>query len=203
MRVPEIYRSRPVYHAIRPGEPKLSKSSILAQFAVCCASAGRVIQWRRHTGLVLTDTGMAMADVLEEITNPGIDRDHVLRRVDDWARRIDALYRQIAGWLPAGWTFDQEGAIRMSEELMQKFGVPARELPILQLLQDGKRSAHIEPRGLWIIGANGRLDLFSRSGHHVISDAAENFQPPDWRIAPLSNRRKRQPLDQETFVTAL
>jgi hypothetical protein len=144
-----------------------------------------------------------MADVLEEITNTEIDRDHVVRRIDDWVSRIDALYRNIAGWLPTGWVADRKGAVRMSAELMQKFHVPARELAVLRLSYDGKPSAHIEPRGLWIIGANGRLDLFSRSGHYVIIDAAENFQEPDWHIAPLSDRRNRQPLNRETLAAAL
>ena len=146
---------------------------------------------------------MRMADVLEEITNPEIDRDHVVRRVDDWVSRIDELYRKIAGSLPAGWTADHKGTVRMSGELMEKFHVPARELAVLQLSYDGEPAAHIEPRGLWIIGANGRLDLVSRSGHYVISDAAENFQQPDWRIAPLSDRRNRQPLNRETLAAAL
>jgi hypothetical protein len=144
-----------------------------------------------------------MTWVLEETTSREIDRDHIVRRVDDWASRVDALYSQISGWLPAGWAVARSGAVQMREELMQKFGVPARELPILQLSLNGKPSAHIEPRGLWIIGAKGRLDLFSGSRHYIIIDTAENFEPPDWRIAPLSDRRSRQPPSRETFVSAL
>jgi hypothetical protein len=146
---------------------------------------------------------LQMPRVLEETTNRQIDRDHIVRRVDDWVGRIEALYQQLSRWLPAGWTADRSGTVQMREELMQKFSVPARELPVLQLSYQGKPSAHIEPRGLWIIGANGRLDLFSGLGHYVIIDSAENLEPPDWRIAPLSDRRKLRPLNQETFATAL
>ncbi len=144
-----------------------------------------------------------MPGVLEETTSREIDRDHIVRRVEDWVHRVDELYQQIAGWLPAGWTERRIGAVHMHEELMKKFGVPARELSMLQLLHDGKPSAQIEPRGLWIIGANGRLDLFSGPRHYVIIDSAENFEPPDWRIAPLSDRQKLQPLNRNTFVSAL
>jgi hypothetical protein len=146
---------------------------------------------------------LRMPRVLEETTSREIDRDHILRRVDDWVRRIDDLYRLIEAWVPAGWTAHRAGAVHMREELMKKFGVPARDLPVLQLAHEGKVSAHIEPRGLWIIGANGRLDLFSAPGHYVIVDSAENFQPPDWRIAPLSDRQHLQPLNPNTFVSAL
>jgi hypothetical protein len=144
-----------------------------------------------------------MPRVLEETTSREIDRDHITRRIDDWANRIDALYRQVTGWLPAGWMADREGTIKMREELMQKFGVPARDLPMLQLSYQGQSSARIEPRGLWIIGANGRLDFFTRSGQYVIIDTAENFESPDWRIAPLSDRRTLQPFNRETFTSAL
>lgn len=144
-----------------------------------------------------------MPRVLEETTSREIDRDHVVRRVEDWACRIDALYRQIAGWLPSGWKADREGTAEMREQLMQKFGVAPRKLPLLELSYQGQPLAHIEPRGLWIIGANGRLDFFSRSGHYIIIDSAENFGTPDWRIAPLSDRQDLRPLDRDVFVAAL
>jgi hypothetical protein len=87
----------------------------------------------------------------------------------------------------------------MHEELMRKFDVPAQDLPVLELSSDGGRSAHLEPRGLWIVGANGRLDLFVGPQHYVIIDAAENFQAPQWQIAPFSDRRQLKPLDSNTF----
>jgi hypothetical protein len=144
-----------------------------------------------------------MPRVLEETTTLELDHDHIVRRVDDWASRIDALYQEIEAWLPVGWSADRGSTIRMREELMQKFDVPTRDLPVLRLFNQGKLHGHIEPRGLWIIGANGRLDLFSGFQHYVIIDSAENFEPPDWRIAPLSDRRNLLPLTRETFVAAL
>jgi hypothetical protein len=65
-----------------------------------------------------------MPRVLEETTSREIDRDHITRRVDDWSNRIDALYRQVAGWLPVGWTADREGTMQMREELM---GIEAKQ----------------------------------------------------------------------------
>ena len=144
-----------------------------------------------------------MPRVLEETTSREIDRNHIERRVDDWVERICALYRQIGDWLPSGWAASRSGTVRMQEELMQKFNVPARDLPVLELLHEGGASARIEPRGLWIVGANGRLDLFSGARHYVIIDSAENFEPPDWRMAPLSNRQGLQPLNRETLISVL
>lgn len=143
-----------------------------------------------------------MPYVLEETTSQEIDQNHVMRRVDDWADRVSALYADICGWLPAGWTARKSGSVRMHEQLMHKFNVPARDLPVLEL-SSGERSARLEPRGLWIIGANGRLDLFAGPHHYVIVDNSENLQPPQWQIAPFSNRRQLRPLNSSTFRATL
>jgi hypothetical protein len=90
----------------------------------------------------------------------------------------------------------------MHEPLMQKFNLPARDIPVLELWS-GEHSARLEPRGLWIIGANGRLDLFAGTRHYMIVDTAENLQPPQWQIAPFSDRRQLTPLNSSTFGAAL
>src|SRR5690348_17935546 len=94
---------------------------------------------RAHT------TESQMSGVLEETTSREIDCDHVSRRVDDWADRIVALYSAIEGWLPADWSATRD-KIRMYEEMMQKFNVSARELPLLKLSYRGKPAGRIEPR---------------------------------------------------------
>ena len=144
-----------------------------------------------------------MSGVLEETTSREIDKDHVVRRVDDWVGRIDRLYRQIEEWLSSGWTASRVGAVRMHEEIMQKFDVPARNLPVMELSCNGKAFARIEPRSLWIIGADGRLDMFVGPVHDVIIDSAENFEPADWQIAPLSDRRNLRPLNRQTLSEVL
>lgn len=144
-----------------------------------------------------------MPRVLEETTSQQIDRAHVERRVKDWSDRIETLYQEIKTWLPPGWNAGKQGVVTMHEELMQKFGIAPQSLPVLELFYQGTPSARIEPRGLWIIGANGRLDLIRGSQHYIIIDEAENFGTPDWQIAPLSNRRKLEKLNRQTLNAAL
>lgn len=136
-----------------------------------------------------------MTDVLQEVTDEHLTREHVIRRVEDWSLRVEALYELVTGWLPPGWTARRGRIVRMEEELMREFGVPARDVPILELWRNGTCEAILEPRGLWIIGANGRVDLVRGEAHYIITDVAENFDPPKWRIAPFSSRRELEPLD--------
>jgi hypothetical protein len=144
-----------------------------------------------------------MPRVLEEVTETQITPQHVKERVADWERRIHELYTQIEGWLPAGYSAQRDRTMLMREEMMQKFGVADRRLPILEITRGSVLVARIEPRGLWIIGANGRLDMIVGRNQYVIVDTAENFASPSWIFTPFSNRRNRQPLTQETFCSIL
>lgn len=74
---------------------------------------------------------------------------------------------------------------------------------MLDLVHDGRRVASIEPRGLWIIGTNGRLDLTRDDERYLITDEAEIFAHPSWRIAPFSNRRQLKRLDRDELLSLL
>ncbi len=144
-----------------------------------------------------------MADVLEELTADALTRSQIEARVEDWIRRIAGLYGRIESWLPSGWSARRTRRVRMLEEPMREVGLPPYELPMLDLLADGVPTAVIEPRGLWIVGANGRLDLRQGTDHHLILDRAPNFEDPDWVLVPLSDRRKALPLDRSALSSVL
>ena len=144
-------------------------------------------------------------DVAEELTQfePQIDKAHVEKRVLNWVARIQTLYVELAAWLPAGWSAVQSGSVSMNEPLMRDYGVPARELPMLTLLQGACPEGELTPRDLWIIGANGRIDLVRRLERYVIVDVAENFEPPLWKVAPFFRRREQQDLTSSSLRAIL
>ena len=144
-----------------------------------------------------------MSNALQDITTEQLSPDYVNKRIDDWIARVDALYRMIEHWLPEGWTARRIETVFMDEELMRKAGVGPRKLPVLSLSSPKEAVARIEPQGLWIIGANGRVDLRGRKGTFIILDSADTFAKPEWRIAPISNRTRIKALDEESFRKAL
>jgi hypothetical protein len=91
----------------------------------------------------------------------------------------------------------------MHEEMMRRFDVAARHLPVLEILREGRLVATLEPRGLWITGANGRVDLVGNGRHYLLVDVAENFAQSDWRISPLAQRLRREKFDPGTLLAAL
>ncbi|HMK89385.1 MAG TPA: hypothetical protein VK446_07110 [Methylocystis sp.] len=146
-----------------------------------------------------------MASVIEELSGDSgeLDAAHVKRRVEDWRLRVSGLYDQVQAWLPSRLSTDTSQTVRMYEDVMKKFGVPAMELPVLNIYDRDDWVAKLVPRGLWIIGANGRLDLFTRDNQAIVVDKAENFESPSWQIAPANKRRNSKPLTSDMWIKAI
>jgi hypothetical protein len=148
-----------------------------------------------------------MANALSDVVAEELSRSYVEQRVVDWANRIEELFEQIEQWLPAGWRAERRGGVLMDEELMRRHGVPARELPQLHLAASNRVTASVIPTGLWVIGANGRLDFRTPAGQFAIVDKAETdlnrANPPHWVIAPLRDRLRARDLTEEALREAL
>ena len=134
-----------------------------------------------------------MATVLDDVTNGDIDAGYIQRRVDDWADRVDGLFHQLAEALPDGWSPAPSHTVPMHEELMRKYDVPPKSMPTFPLRHQSGAVAELVPRSLWIIGANGRLDLTYEGRRYIVFDTSDSFAPPDWHVCPAQDRREREP----------
>ncbi len=138
-----------------------------------------------------------MGTVLEDVTSETIDAQHIRRRVDDWEKRLKGLFAEIGSWLPDGWEACPGAPVVMHEELMRKFGIAEKRMPTLELHDRAGRVATFVPRGLWIIGSNGRVDLKRNGCRYLIVDMAENFEAPDWQAASAEHRRVREAVSED------
>lgn len=134
-------------------------------------------------------------EFMEELPLTSVTKELVEARVQDWKKRLHDLFQQVQAWaVENGWQVGDSGTVGMHEELMQKFGVPATEQPTLRL--DGDHGyALFKPKGLWVIGANGRVDLYTSKGTFIIVDLAERGDVPRWTIF-----RATQKLDGDLFT---
>ncbi len=128
-------------------------------------------------------------DATEESPQTSDTKELVEERVQDWKDRLYALFQEVRAWaVENGWRVDDSGTVGMHEELMQRFGVPATKQPTLRL--DGDQGyALFKPKGLWVIGANGRIDLYTSKGTFIIVDLAERGAVPRWTIFRASQKR--------------
>ena len=142
-------------------------------------------------------------DTAAELVVGGVTRQHVQRRVADWRTRIQAVYDLIRSALDARYEFKNGEPVEMHEDLMREFGLAAESLPSLSVLmpETGKRIGEAYPRGLWIIGANGRIDFDTPAGLYVLVDRADIFGRPDWQMAPVRDRRDLQPVSKEAIAS--
>jgi hypothetical protein len=86
----------------------------------------------------------------------------------------------------------------MYEELMSQFGIPASEIDTADVHKGKHFILSIKPKGLWIIGANGRIDILTTKGSYMLVDTADEFSKPQWKL--LNGNKKngcnRKPNDR-------
>ena len=74
---------------------------------------------------------------------------------------------------------------------MQRCGITEREQPSLSVRSPQGAEIWIWPKALWVIGANGRVDIFSAKDVYVLVDVADEFQAPRWilhRVGKMDGR---------------
>ncbi len=118
------------------------------------------------------DTGRFRNDRLAEAAWATLrreaERERFERRVEDWLRRLDELKAQIGRWVadaPRVEIVDRP-LVAMNEDLMHEYGIRPRSMPSFDLLADGRRAVRFQPKGLWILGGNGRVDFITHRQPH-------------------------------------
>lgn len=144
-----------------------------------------------------------MGTVLEDVTSETISVEDIVRRVEDWETRVTDFYTMIDNWLPDGWQACKGQPVFMHEELMREFGVERKEIPTHILTGRAGNSAQLEPRALWIIGTNGRIDLKRDDHRYLIVDMASNFNSPNWQVVPAEQRYDREPVTEDWLKRVL
>lgn len=85
---------------------------------------------------------------------------------------------------------------------MQKYSVPSTSVPVFDLLRARDVIASFKPIGLWVIGANGRIDILAEKGPFILVDLAEKLKSPRWVVFAPTSRRKEIPFDAK-FIESL
>ena len=97
-----------------------------------------------------------------------VTKTRVEKRLTDWRRRLEELYSMIDRWLrdTPGTEGQRIMVPQIQEPLMRQFGVSSKKLPAY-VIKKGARSIRFVPSALWIVGANGRVNI-STDRHECI-----------------------------------
>jgi len=132
-------------------------------------------------------------------------RAKVVAEVNDWIQRIDAFYADIASWLTdrTDLKCERVRTVVMAEEMMQQFAVPDRELPVLDLVKDDQAVASFVPRGLWLIGVWGRIDMITSRTTQPILAIKHKDGSLQWSYSVTSPDRRLEKFDKTAFLEFL
>jgi hypothetical protein len=107
-------------------------------------------------------------------------------------------------WLPEGMAITGRAPTPMLEELMRKFNVGPAEMPTFEIVRGTERVMRVQPKGLWVIGANGRVDLITKNASYILVDESEpSSVTSDWNYYASTKERRATQLDQTHFLSLL
>jgi hypothetical protein len=141
----------------------------------------------------------------ESLIVEGMHRQHIFNRVNDWLQRVKNIYNVIDGWVEQDNLYQsRKGAkVLMYEPMMEDYDIPQQKIDTLDIFKEGRLLATFKPKGLWVIGINGLIDVISMKGNFVLGDTAEAFQHPQWRIYSQRNSGKGKDFTNEEFLKLL
>lgn len=122
----------------------------------------------------------------------GVTTQGLITAIEDWENKIRVLFATIRDWCHAlgpDILADETHTVTMDEELMRRYAVPTRELPVLLVYNAAEDVLTFKPYGLWVIGAYGRVDVFSSHSNYFLVDRAPKFKPSRWELFGSSSTK--------------
>ena len=123
--------------------------------------------------------------------------------VAEWKTRIDALFRDIAAWLPDGCVADTSQSYQVEERMMEIRGIPPYTIPVLNILCDGRRvhsRGHVagdgrrvmtfRPDARWVFHTRGRVMISGANRPARLLDVGEAPGDVRWMLYDPSNWSK-------------
>jgi len=159
---------------------------------------------RSMTAERVKEIELGALDVWEKTDDGVLTSDQVIKIFDLWAGCIQSLYDLIRDWIKdlPDLSCEQSRAVLMSEWVMQQFAIPDRELPVLDVTIGEDIVASFVPRGRWVAGATGRIDLITSDQTHVLIVVEEDGNKT-WNLASREDPVKSTRFDRSTFIQIL
>ncbi|MEQ8785414.1 MAG: hypothetical protein RIC55_03915 [Pirellulaceae bacterium] len=129
----------------------------------------------------------------------------VERRVEKWIQRLNSLYTDIHEWIQErpDWEATVSAIRQQDEQLMRQRGVAPRDVPSLTL-ECGERSILFRPSALFVVGANGRVDVIGANWQRILIDlSSDDSDRRDWRIVQPNRRVEMQVFDKALLFELL
>jgi hypothetical protein len=142
---------------------------------------------------------------MAQATAGKLTKNQVEARVRDWVRRLNELYALLDKWMPNDLAAKvlRGRLLQVTEPLMSQFKVAPHEIPTYTVMI-GKRRVAFVPSVLWMVGANGRVNVSSDARQHTLVDlGGEVSKQSDWQLVLPDDRTSLRPFDRQAFLSLL
>ena len=130
----------------------------------------------------------------------------VRARVTDWIRRLEGLYDQLDEWVRGlpDTTVERGELTQLIEHLMEEFNVRPRKVPTYTIFRSKRRRVSFVPSVIWIVGANGRVNITTNTEQYTLVDlGGKNGEPSNWQLVVANASKPLAPFDQAKFLELL
>ena len=155
----------------------------------------------RRDGSNLRFDNLVPLNVWEKSSEGIFEREQVTKEVDEWLCRVGRLYTDVQEWLGdrGDLRFEKTRTVTISEEIMQRFAVTDREVPVLDVVLGEQVLASFVPRGLWLIGAWGRVDVITKDKTSILV-VIKQADELEWRVVSAGDRHPTGRFDRAALL---
>lgn len=130
-----------------------------------------------------------------------LDREYIKTRINNWKERLAKLYDNIENWAQELGELEvqKKNILQFKEELMYRFDVEPESIPTIAI-HYGIHRVSLVPMALWVLGANGRLNITTNKNQYILVDIGISDTDSRWVIVDTSKRGQRISLNKVTFL---
>jgi hypothetical protein len=134
------------------------------------------------------------------------DREYIQSRLDDWMKRVTHLYESIEDWISEKGDYKLKIGfpVVIYETVMERYNIPAINVNTADIFKGKQIVLSLKPKGLWTIGANGIINIISKTGIYSLLDNSKPFDTSEWRLYTSSNKFDSSiPINKKEFLKLL
>lgn len=127
-------------------------------------------------------------------------------RVTDWISRLQRLYAQLDQWVAGLPNVEVKRNMmqQVMEPLMERSSVAPRNVPAYTVFVNKKYRVAFVPSVVWLVGANGRVNITTNARQHILVDVGGNDGAPSkWRLVSNDPDHPLVTFNRETFLKLL
>lgn len=134
-----------------------------------------------------------------------LTKQDVKKRIASWIQRLNGLFAQLEVWAQDHPDCEiKRGKItQINESLMQAYGLEPRLVPTLTFFVDKKYRVAFVPSALWVVGANGRVNVTTNFRQYILVDLALDEEDPKWVIVSPKEKNNQVDFNRDRFIELL